>query len=136
MARGGWLGVGGLLLLGCAWALGRAMLVGAPIEANLDTDSEAQRALRFAVDRYNRGSNDAYSSRVAEVVRVQKQVVAGIKYIFEVKVGRTICRNSEAVSESCAFLVGSDQAKTRACTFEVVIVPWKNDIKLVKDECQ
>ncbi|XP_060110496.1 cystatin-2-like [Heteronotia binoei] len=107
MAARGWLGAFGLLLLSGAWAAG---LVGAPREAPLD--AEAQQALQFAMERYNRGSNDAYRSRVAEVVSVHKQLVAGIKYIFKVKVGRTSCRNSETVVEDCAFLE-LDQAKVR-----------------------
>ncbi|XP_015264834.1 PREDICTED: cystatin-like [Gekko japonicus] len=136
MAAGGgcWLGVCGLVLLSGALALGRPGLVGAPVEATLD--AEAQRALQFAMERYNRGSNDAFRSRVAQVVSVHKQLVAGIKYIFNVKVGRTSCRNSDVVAGDCEFLVEPGQAKTTTCTFEVVVVPWQNTIRLVKNECQ
>ncbi|KAL8194273.1 UNVERIFIED_CONTAM: hypothetical protein K2H54_011652 [Gekko kuhli] len=134
MAAAGWLGVCGLVLLSGALALGRPGLVGAPMEATLDAD--AQRALDFAVERYNRGSNDAFRSRVAQVVRVRKQLVSGMKYIFDVKVERTSCRKSEAVAGDCEFLVEPGQAKAATCTFEVVVVPWRNVINLVKNECQ
>nr|XP_056718487.1 cystatin-like [Euleptes europaea] len=140
MGMGLWrVGAGGLLLLllpllSVALAAGGRRLVGAPVEASLE-EAEVQRALRFAVDRYNRGSNDAFRSRVAEVVSVHKQIVAGVKYIFNVKVGRTSCRNSEAVVENCEFLEPS-QVCQAVCTFEVYSIPWLNSIQLVKNDCQ
>ncbi|XP_054841992.1 cystatin-like [Eublepharis macularius] len=142
MALGVWLGaVWGLLLLSGALAQERKppRMVGAPMEASMD-EEQAQRALRFAVERYNRGTNDAFSSRVAEVISVRKQIVAGIKYIFTVKVGRTACRKSEIASsgnsETCAFMTEPGQAKESVCNFTVFIVPWANQIELSKNVCQ
>ncbi|XP_048372092.1 cystatin-like [Sphaerodactylus townsendi] len=138
---GVWLGLAGLLLLSGgalgASALGRPgqRMVGAPVEASLE-EPEVKQALQFAVQRYNRGTNDAFHSRVAEVLSAHKQIVAGVKYIFNVKVGRTRCRNSEAVVEDCEFMVEPDQAKQATCTFEVYVVPWINKVDLVKNDCQ
>lgn len=77
LALGAWLGVCGVLLLCGAWAQeqARPRLVGAPLEARMDADAE--QALQFAVEQYNRASNDAFRSRVAEVVSLHKQVSAG-----------------------------------------------------------
>uniref|UniRef100_A0A670Y7B7 Cystatin n=1 Tax=Pseudonaja textilis TaxID=8673 RepID=A0A670Y7B7_PSETE len=62
-----------------------------------------QAALQFAMNEYNRGSNDMYASRVSEVVEAQKQIVAGVKYFFTVRIGRTVCRKGASDLENCAF---------------------------------
>uniref|UniRef100_A0A670K893 Cystatin C n=1 Tax=Podarcis muralis TaxID=64176 RepID=A0A670K893_PODMU len=71
----------------------------------------ARRALQFAMNEYNRASNDKYASRVAEVVRVRKQIVSGVLYFFDVKVGRTTCPKSVADVENCAFHEAPELAK-------------------------
>lgn len=65
-----------LPLLLCAVASGQPRLLGAPVEAAAN-DAGVQQALRFALDEYNKASNDKYRSRVAELVRAQKQVSPG-----------------------------------------------------------
>lgn len=65
-----------LAVLAVAWAAttkqGPRML-GGPVEADANEEG-VQRALDFAVSEYNKGNNDAYHSRVIQVVRAQKQV--------------------------------------------------------------
>lgn len=67
-----------LAVLAVAWAAtskqGRPML-GAPEEADANEEG-VQRALDFAVSEYNKGNNDAYHSRVIQVMRARKQVRA------------------------------------------------------------
>uniref|UniRef100_A0A673KUJ1 Cystatin-like n=1 Tax=Sinocyclocheilus rhinocerous TaxID=307959 RepID=A0A673KUJ1_9TELE len=59
------------------------------------------KALRFAVAKYNRQSNDAFVRKVSKVIKVQQQVVAGMNYIFTVKLGRTNCKKG-GVETLCA----------------------------------
>lgn len=65
-----------LAVLAMAWAAtpkqGPRML-GAPEEADANEEG-VQRALDFAMSEYNKGNNDAYHSRVIQVMRAQKQV--------------------------------------------------------------
>uniref|UniRef100_A0A671KMP8 Cystatin-like n=1 Tax=Sinocyclocheilus anshuiensis TaxID=1608454 RepID=A0A671KMP8_9TELE len=72
-------------------AVASAGMTGAPMDADINEEG-VQNALQFAVAQYNRQSNDAFVRQVSEVIKVQKQVVSGLKYIFTVKVGRTNCR--------------------------------------------
>ncbi|KAJ6661387.1 hypothetical protein lerEdw1_015015 [Lerista edwardsae] len=46
--------------------------VGAPAVVS-ENDEGVQRALQFAMNEYNKASNDKYSSRVSEVITAQKQ---------------------------------------------------------------
>ncbi|XP_070603110.1 cystatin-2-like [Erythrolamprus reginae] len=126
-----------LLLLGCVCnqALGtRIGIPGGLWDASLE-EPEVRSALQFAMNEYNRGSNDMYHSRVSEVVRAEQQVVSGMKYYFTVKIGRTVCRQGASDLENCAFHTTPKLAQTTTCTFEVYRIPWRNFISLEKNTC-
>uniref|UniRef100_T1DNC4 Cystatin-like protein n=1 Tax=Crotalus horridus TaxID=35024 RepID=T1DNC4_CROHD len=124
-----------LLLLSCICkeALGTRLLGGR--ENASPEEPGVAKALQFAMNEYNRGSNDMYSSRVSEVVEAQKQIVSGIKYYFTVKIGRTVCRKGATDLENCAFHNAPKLAQTMTCTFEVYNIPWRNFISLEKSSC-
>lgn len=63
-----------VLLLSCICnqALGSRLLGGR--EDASPEEPGVREALQFAMNEYNRGSNDMYHSRVSEVVQAQKQV--------------------------------------------------------------
>ncbi|XP_062985787.1 cystatin-C [Elgaria multicarinata webbii] len=133
MASSRWLVACGVLAAVVALAMGQGM-VGSPMEADVNEEG-VQRALRFAMDQYNKGSNDMYTSRPSEVVRVRKQIVAGIKYLMEVKVRRTTCTKSMIDIENCAFNEAPELTQAMICNFDVYHVPWKNKISLTRQEC-
>ncbi|XP_005749389.1 cystatin C (amyloid angiopathy and cerebral hemorrhage) [Pundamilia nyererei] len=123
-----------LTVLAAALAVGYGAMVGGLTDADIN-DENVQNALHFAVVQHNRGSNDLYLSQVAEVIKVQSQVVAGIKYVITVKMAKTPCRK-DGVEEVCAIHTDQAKAKPYQCTFEVWSRPWLNSIELVKNECQ
>ncbi|XP_056326709.1 cystatin C (amyloid angiopathy and cerebral hemorrhage) [Danio aesculapii] len=109
-----------------------AGLVGGPMDA--DMDKESQSALQFAMTQYNRQSNDAYVSDVSRVTKLQKQVVAGIKYIFTVDVARTTCRKG-GVEELCAIHKNPDIAQVKECKIVVWTKSWESFIKVTENSC-
>ncbi|XP_026556773.1 cystatin-2 [Pseudonaja textilis] len=117
----------------CKQALGTRLLGGR--ENASPEEPGVQAALQFAMNEYNRGSNDMYASRVSEVVEAQKQIVAGVKYFFTVRIGRTVCRKGASDLENCAFHDTPKLAQTMTCTFEVYRIPWQNRISLQKSSC-
>ncbi|XP_006268793.1 cystatin [Alligator mississippiensis] len=142
MTRGEWRWAAlALLLLAAVAAAGtreggrRPRLLGGLEDAN-ENDEGVQRALQFAMSEYNKASNDKYSSRVARVVRAQKQIVSGVKYILDVELGRTTCTKSATDLQSCAFHKEPAMAKHVTCNFVVLSVPWLNQISLLKNNCQ
>uniref|UniRef100_A0A8C4YA94 Egg-white cystatin n=1 Tax=Gopherus evgoodei TaxID=1825980 RepID=A0A8C4YA94_9SAUR len=76
-----------------------------------ENDEGVQRALRFAMSEYNKASNDKYRSRVAEVLQARKQIVSGVKYYLNVKVGRTTCTKSSTEVQDCEFHSTPELAK-------------------------
>ncbi|XP_062427298.1 cystatin-like [Rhea pennata] len=135
----GWLvAAAAAVLLLAGTALGsekRPVLVGAPMDVS-DNDEGLQRALHFAMAEYNKASNDKYSSRVVRIISAKTQIVAGIKYIMEVEIGRTNCTKSVTDVQGCAFHHAPEMAKRVTCNFVVYSVPWLNQIRLLKNSCQ
>ncbi|XP_014035839.1 cystatin [Salmo salar] len=105
---------------------------GGVTDANMN-DQTTKDALQFAVAEYNKATNDLYVRQVAKVVKAQRQVVAGMKYIFTVQMARTLCRKGGVVKD-CA--VHQDPAATYQCIFEVWSQPWLGAIQLIKNDCQ
>ncbi|XP_031593531.1 cystatin-like [Oreochromis aureus] len=127
-----------LTVLAAVLAVGYGAMVGDMVGGLKDADindKDVQNALNFAIIQYNRDSNDLYISQVVEVIKVQSQVVAGIKYVITVKMVKTPCRKY-GVDQVCA--LHTDQAKFQPyqCTFEVWSRPWLNSIQLLKNECK
>ncbi|XP_056108963.1 cystatin-like [Rhinichthys klamathensis goyatoka] len=114
-------------------AVASAGLVGGPIDADMNDDG-AQNALQFAMVQYNKQSNDVFVRQVSEVVKVQKQVVSGLKYIFTVKVARTSCRKG-GVETLCVVHEDPAVADVTQCKIVVWSQPWLKSIKVVENTC-
>ncbi|XP_069092710.1 cystatin-like [Pleurodeles waltl] len=95
-----------------------------------------QKALNFATTEYNKASNDKFAFKVSRVLKVQKQVVNGLKYIITVNMARTTCTNSYVVVENCELHKEPELLKTVKCNFEIYTVPWKSMTKLLKRQCE
>ncbi|XP_016325470.1 cystatin-like isoform X2 [Sinocyclocheilus anshuiensis] len=114
-------------------AVASAGMTGAPMDADINEEG-VQNALQFAVAQYNRQSNDAFVRQVSEVIKVQKQVVQVVKYIFTVKVGRTNCRKG-GVETLCTIHEDPSVAQVTQCKITVWSQPWLNNIKVLENTC-
>ncbi|XP_068931626.1 cystatin-C [Petaurus breviceps papuanus] len=110
-------------------------LLGGLTEAD-ENEEGVQQALNFAIKEFNRASNDKYGSRVFRVVRVRKQVVAGVKYYIDAEIGRTTCTKSVADLSSCPYHEDPALKKHSICEFEVYSVPWMGKTTLLKNVCR
>ncbi|KAL6487904.1 hypothetical protein MHYP_G00045300 [Metynnis hypsauchen] len=108
-------------------------LDGAPVDTTL-ADQGAWDALQFAVDQYNRASHDMYLSKVSRVIRVQEQVVSGMKYIFTVEMARTPCWKG-CIVERCPIHSNPVLARRHVCRLAVWSRPWMKKTLLVENTC-
>ncbi|OBS58998.1 hypothetical protein A6R68_09876 [Neotoma lepida] len=69
-------------------------LLGGIEESNMQEEG-APEALEYAVSQYNENNSDIHVSHVMDVRRVQKQVVAGTNFYFDVILGQTTCMKSQ-----------------------------------------
>ncbi|XP_024152582.1 cystatin-C [Oryzias melastigma] len=121
------------LFLAATFAIGTGVMVGGVSDGDIN-DEGAKKALNFAVDQHNSRTNDMYLRQVAEVVKVQKQVVAGIKYIITVKMARTLCRKN-GTGEECTIPEDPAQAQPYQCKFGVWSRPWLKEMTVVEEKC-
>ncbi|XP_069811243.1 cystatin-like [Dendropsophus ebraccatus] len=99
-------------------------------------DPEVVKAATFAVTGFNQRSNEEYDYKLMKIVSAESQVVAGVRYVLNVEIGRTDCkRTSTSEKASCGIIQDSELAKTLLCTFSVLEVPWENEETLQSSSC-
>ncbi|XP_047459610.1 cystatin-like [Mugil cephalus] len=109
------------------------VMTGQPLDVPVNS-SRVLTAARFAVVEFNRANaEEQFAYKVMKITSAKIQIVAGINYILEVQLGRTVCKKSHmAVSETCAL---HPEPKGRQCHFIVTEIPWENSTILTKNEC-
>ncbi|XP_043914160.1 cystatin-like [Protopterus annectens] len=99
-------------------------------------DKSAQKALQYAILKYNQASNDMYTMKVQKVNGVERQVVSGLNYRFNVDLVRTTCRNGKELDlDRCPVHEDANLSKVSSCNFVVNVVPWTGAYTFQKDDC-
>ncbi|XP_004596900.2 cystatin-M isoform X1 [Ochotona princeps] len=120
------------------WAAPREHMTGGRQNLSPD-DPQVQKAAQAAVAGYNMGNNSPYFFRDTKVIKAESQLVAGIKYYLTLDLGSTACRKSKLAGDNvnlttCPFAAGAEEERLR-CDFEILVVPWQNSTKLLKQDC-
>ncbi|MFT7805582.1 cystatin-like [Arapaima gigas] len=123
---------GALLAVACG-DFGSSM-PGAPVKADMN-DPGLKSALQLAVAEHNKRSGGEFYSKVSRVIQAQKQVVAGLMYIFEVEMVHTGCKKDD-VKAVCDVHQDPQLAKPYVCVFHVWSRPWLNLVQMQKHECR
>ncbi|XP_062053741.1 cystatin-M [Lepus europaeus] len=127
-----------LALPGDTWAWPRERRTGE--RQNLSpSDPQVKKAAQAAVAGYNMGNNSPYFFRDTKVIKAQSQLVAGIKYYLTMDLGSTACRKSMVTGDhvdltTCPLAAGVEEENLR-CDFEILVVPWQNSSRLLKQDC-
>ncbi|GAA6223392.1 cystatin-like [Lates japonicus] len=89
---------------------------------------------RFAVVEFNKANTeDQFSYKIVNITSAKIQVVAGINYILDVQLGRTVCKKSDTVDgEPCDF---HSESKELQCNFIITEVPWEDLRVLTRKKC-
>uniref|UniRef100_A0A8C1SCE6 Cathepsin F n=1 Tax=Cyprinus carpio TaxID=7962 RepID=A0A8C1SCE6_CYPCA len=110
---------------------------GSPVRLS-ESDPGVMKAIKFAEERYNMGSNAMHIRRVSKILSASKQLVKGVRYSIMVEIGSTQCKKSLKLSgvDTCDFFPEPHKQKTEVCLFEVWDIPWENKSTLLKQKCQ
>uniref|UniRef100_A0A8C8IHN0 Cathepsin F n=1 Tax=Oncorhynchus tshawytscha TaxID=74940 RepID=A0A8C8IHN0_ONCTS len=100
-----------------------------------ENDPGLKKALKFAEDRYNMGSNTMHVRRVSKILSASKQLVKGIRYSIMVELSNTQCKKAARLM-TCDFYPEEHNLKTEVCVFEVWDIPWERKSTLLKQKCQ
>ncbi|XP_032090069.1 cystatin-like [Thamnophis elegans] len=103
------------------------------------TNEGVKEAAAFAVEQYNKGSQNANYFKELRIVKAKSQVVAGVKYILTVEVGKTVCEKSIGPMtfseiQKCE-LAPQDQREKVTCNFQVWSRPWLKETQVVGSSC-
>ncbi|CAJ0920397.1 unnamed protein product [Ranitomeya imitator] len=96
-----------------------------------ENDEHGQAALRYATEEYNKVNKDEYITDVSKIIRLRRQVVAGMKYSIEVEALVSRCSQNEFTAEECQ----NQKTTKRRCFFDVFVVAWRNYKELRKGYC-
>ncbi|XP_078503107.1 cystatin-like [Lissotriton helveticus] len=99
-------------------------------------DKGLQKALTFAMQEYNEGSNDMYRRQIMTITKARKQIISGAKYEAKVVTGLTLCLKTDPENQDCSFQESLELLKRSTCTFIVETVPWLKKTELKKKRCQ
>ncbi|XP_010896687.2 cathepsin F [Esox lucius] len=126
-----------LAVLGSVLADLDGPMMGAPGSAVRlsENDPGLKKALKFAEERYNMGSNAMHVRRVSKVLSASKQLVKGIHYSIMVELSNTQCKKAARL-RTCDFYPEEHNLKTEVCLFEVWDIPWESKSTLLKQKCQ
>ncbi|KAM7418127.1 hypothetical protein PAMA_017663 [Pampus argenteus] len=100
-----------------------------------ESDAGLKKALQFAEERYNRGSNAMHLRKVSRILSATKQLVKGIRYTITAELSNTQCKKSTML-RTCDFYPEAHKLKTEVCMFEVWDIPWQGTSTLLKQKCQ
>uniref|UniRef100_A0A674N8S8 Cathepsin F n=1 Tax=Takifugu rubripes TaxID=31033 RepID=A0A674N8S8_TAKRU len=100
-----------------------------------ESDPGLLKALKFAEERYNRGSNAMHLRKVSRLVSATRQLVKGLRYTITAELSNTQCKKSTML-RTCDFYPESQKLKTEVCLFEVWDIPWQGTSSLLSQKCQ
>nr|KAF6471019.1 cystatin F [Molossus molossus] len=83
------------------------------------------KAARHSAERFNNCTNDIFLYKESHVSRALVQIVKGLKYMLDVKIGRTTCKKTKHPSlDNCDFQTNYTLKQILSCYSEVWVIPW------------
>ncbi|XP_055994389.1 cystatin-8 [Sorex fumeus] len=99
------------------------------------SSANVRQCLWFAMQEYNKDSEDEYLFQVTKVVQAQLQVTDHLDYSIDVEIARSNCIKSSTNNESCGIQENFHLEKRAACNFLVSALPWNGEFTVVKKQC-
>ncbi|KAL1785377.1 cystatin-F [Sigmodon hispidus] len=98
---------------------------------------EVLKAARHSVEKFNNCTNDIFLFKESRVSKALVQVVKGLKYMLEVKIGRTTCRKTAHPHlDNCDFQTKPALKQILYCYSEVWVIPWLYRFEVLVLRCQ
>ncbi|XP_002929363.1 cystatin-F [Ailuropoda melanoleuca] len=88
-------------------------------------DPEVLQAARHSVERFNNCTNDIFLFKESHISRALVQIVKGLRYMLDMKIGRTSCKKTQhPILDNCDFQTNRTLKRTLSCYSEVWVIPW------------
>ncbi|KAM6144253.1 cystatin-8-like [Erethizon dorsatum] len=99
------------------------------------SDANMRQCLWFAMQEYNKESEDKYVFLVSQILQAQMQITDRMEFLIEVEIARSNCRKPLSNNENCVIQENSKLEKRVNCIFLVGALPWNGDFSVLKKEC-
>ncbi|XP_022349490.1 cystatin-8 [Enhydra lutris kenyoni] len=99
------------------------------------SNANVKQCLWFAMQEYNKESEDKYLFQVVKTVQVQLQITDRLEYFIDVIIGRSNCRKFSNSTENCSIQENSKLEKKVMCSFLVGALPWNGEFMVMKKQC-
>ncbi|XP_062969617.1 cystatin-8 [Cynocephalus volans] len=100
------------------------------------SNANVKQCLWFALQEYNKESEDKYVFLVAKIQHAQLQVTDRLEYLIDVKIARSNCRKPLNNNENCVIQENSKLDKKVNCSFLVGALPWNGEFTVMDRECE
>ncbi|XP_058990219.1 cystatin-F [Mustela nigripes] len=88
-------------------------------------DPGVLQAARHSAERFNNCTNDIFLFKESHISRALVQIVKGLKYMLDMKIGRTSCKKIQhPILDNCDFQTNHTLKRTFSCYSEVWVIPW------------
>ncbi|KAF3837988.1 hypothetical protein F7725_009756 [Dissostichus mawsoni] len=109
---------------------------GSPVRLH-ESDAGLKKALQFAEERYNQGSNAMHLRKVSRLLSATKQLVKGIRYSITVELSNTQCKKSTTL-RTCDFYPEIQKLKVDSVEllgqFKEFMVKYNKDYSSQEDQ--
>uniref|UniRef100_A0A452R605 Cystatin 8 n=1 Tax=Ursus americanus TaxID=9643 RepID=A0A452R605_URSAM len=100
------------------------------------SNANVKQCLWFAMQEYNKESEDKYLFQVVKTVQVQLQVKVSFGYFIDVEIGRSNCRKFQTVLKTVPFKRTLNWKRWKVmCSFLIGALPWNGEFMVIKKQC-
>ncbi|XP_005381028.1 PREDICTED: cystatin-8 [Chinchilla lanigera] len=100
------------------------------------SDANMRQCLWFAMQEYNKESEDEYIFLVSQILQAQMQLTEWLmEFMIDVEIARSNCKKPLTNDESCVIEENSILEKRVSCNFLVGALPWNGNFSVLKKEC-
>nr|QDC23070.1 cystatin isoform 2 S1 [Cupiennius salei]QDC23071.1 cystatin isoform 2 S2 [Cupiennius salei] len=118
----------------CLFQASVGQMVGGWTPVEDTNSSDFQKITDFAAEKITSELRSNYKMRLMEILSAKKQLVAGMKYRFEMRLGATECKVKDNEDGSlCDFL---HCGAVHTCNATVWTRPWLSDTRLTNFSCE
>ncbi|XP_007526010.1 cystatin-8 [Erinaceus europaeus] len=99
------------------------------------SNANVKQCLWFAMQEYNKESEDKYLFHVVKIVQAQLQVTDHLEYFLDVEIARSNCKKLSNNNENCVIQENVKLEKRAVCNFLVSALPWNGEFNVMKKKC-
>ncbi|KAM9589326.1 cystatin-8 [Trichechus inunguis] len=103
-----------------------------PIDSS---NANVKQCLWFAMQEYNKQSEDKYVFQVVKILQSQLQVTDRMEYFIDVEIARSTCKKPLNNTENCVIQEKYKLGKKAICNFLVGALPWNGEFTVMKTKC-